>query len=224
MIAVVEWIRITSYIFGSYTILFSAIAKNYIYELDVFDSGVNETNENWTILKKNIPAPKTMRYACTTCTTHLSRWNFKLWTTSARFCLKFHRCKLSSAVTVIKAPSFIRNSTWTTAASSSCRTCASTPGLPILYINTGQGKSRYENSTTTIVVNIIKAGHSKKSILLLIKPKSINYLLVQHCHAVKLKRPNILDRDLDSNHVPGSCPHVQIVYGVWRPLESSQQP
>jgi len=88
----------------------------------------------WLIYRQINTTVKLFFFNIQRCTApYLSRWNFKLCTTSALFCRKFQRCKLSSAVTVINAPSFIRNSTWTTAASNSCLTCASTPGLPILY-------------------------------------------------------------------------------------------
>lgn len=66
---------------------------------------------------------------------YLSLWNFKLCTTCGLFWRKFHWCSVSSAVTVISAPSLTRNWMWVTAQadSPSCRTWQSTPGFPNLY-------------------------------------------------------------------------------------------
>lgn len=64
--------------------------------------------------------------------THLSLWNFRLWTTCGIFWRKFHRCKVSSAVVETNAPSLIKNCNCTTAVHPSCLTCASTPGRPKL--------------------------------------------------------------------------------------------
>lgn len=66
--------------------------------------------------------------------TYLSLWNFKLCTTCGLFWRKFHRCSVSSAVTVINAPSLTKKTICITAQadSPSCRTWQSTPGFPNL--------------------------------------------------------------------------------------------
>lgn len=66
---------------------------------------------------------------------YLSLWNFKLCTTCGLFCRKFHKCSVSSAVTVTSAPSLTKNTMWSTAQadSPSCRTWQSTPGFPNLF-------------------------------------------------------------------------------------------
>lgn len=65
--------------------------------------------------------------------TNLSLWNLRLCTTCGIFWRKFHKCKVSSSVADTNAPSLMRNCNRSTAAHSSCLTCASTPGLPKLF-------------------------------------------------------------------------------------------
>lgn len=63
-----------------------------------------------------------------------SRWNLRLCTMRGVFWRMFHKCIVSSAVTVTKAPSFTRNWAKRTAHSDSpsCLACASTQGRPKL--------------------------------------------------------------------------------------------
>lgn len=93
--------------------------------------------------------------------TDLSLWNLRLCTTCGIFWRKFHKCTVSSAVADTNAPSLIKNCNCITAAHPSCLTCASTPGLPKLFlwyqINSGKITSLCVSITSYLsMYNIIK--------------------------------------------------------------------